>query len=63
MGNGAAIVPSDTTIYAPVSGTITVAYETKHAYGIKSDNGAEILIHLGIDTVNLKGQYFDSKVP
>lgn len=62
MGNGAAIVPSDTTIYAPVSGTITVAYETKHAYGIKSDNGAEILIHLGIDTVNLKGQYFDSKV-
>ncbi len=62
MGNGAAIVPSDTTIYAPVSGTITVAYETKHAYGIKSDNGAGILIHLGIDTVNLKGQYFDSKV-
>lgn len=62
MGNGAAIIPSDTTIYAPVSGTITVAYETKHAYGIKSDNGAEILIHLGIDTVNLKGQYFDSKV-
>ena len=62
MGNGAAIVPSDTIIYAPVSGTITVTYETKHAYGIKSDNGAEILIHLGIDTVNLKGQYFDSKV-
>ncbi|GEP74191.1 sucrose-specific PTS transporter subunit IIBC [Weissella thailandensis] len=62
MGNGAAIVPSDTTIYAPISGTITVAYETKHAYGIKSDNGAEILIHLGIDTVNLRGQYFDAKV-
>lgn len=62
MGNGAVIVPSDTTIYAPISGTITVAYETKHAYGIKSDNGAEILIHLGIDTVNLRGQYFDAKV-
>ena len=62
MGNGSAIIPTDTNIYAPVSGTITVAYETKHAYGIKSDDGAEVLIHLGIDTVNLKGQYFDSQV-
>ncbi|HJG85272.1 MAG TPA: PTS glucose transporter subunit IIA [Weissella thailandensis] len=49
-------------VNAPISGTITVAYETKHAYGIKSNNGTEILIHLDIDTINLKGQYFDSKV-
>ena len=62
MGNGAAISANDDTIYAPVTGTITVAYETKHAYGIQSDNGAEVLIHLGIDTVELKGQFFESQV-
>lgn len=62
MGDGAAVVPSDGEVFAPVSGTITVAYETKHAYGIKSDNGAEILIHVGLDTVNLKGEHFDSQV-
>ncbi|GBG05342.1 sucrose-specific PTS transporter subunit IIBC [Lactobacillus rodentium] len=64
MGRGAAIVPdaTDGTIYAPVSGTISVAYETKHAYGIQSDKGAEVLIHVGIDTVNLKGKHFTSEV-
>ncbi|QNQ82832.1 PTS beta-glucoside transporter subunit IIBCA [Lactobacillus sp. PV037] len=62
MGKGAAIVPSEGTVYSPVSGEITVAYETKHAYGIKSDEGAEVLIHIGIDTVNLKGKNFTSKV-
>lgn len=62
MGNGAAVIPSDGTIYAPVSGEITVAYETKHAYGIKSDKGAEVLIHIGIDTVNLKGENFTTSV-
>ena len=62
MGDGAAIIPSDNNIYSPVSGTITIAYETKHAYGIKSDDGAEVLIHIGLDTVNLKGQHFESFV-
>lgn len=62
MGDGAAIVPNDGTVYAPVSGEITVAYDTKHAYGIKSDKGAEVLIHIGIDTVNLKGEGFTSDV-
>lgn len=62
MGKGAAIVPSEGTVYSPVSGEITVAYETKHAYGIKSDEGAEVLIHIGIDTVNLKGKNFTSNV-
>ncbi|WP_290033132.1 sucrose-specific PTS transporter subunit IIBC [Ligilactobacillus cholophilus] len=62
MGDGAAIIPSDNTIYAPVSGKITVAYETKHAYGIQSDKGAEVLVHIGIDTVNLKGKHFESFV-
>lgn len=62
MGDGAAVVPSDGTIYAPVDGTITVAYATKHAYGLTSDDGAEVLIHIGLDTVNLKGQHFESFV-
>ena len=62
MGDGAAVIPSDGTIYSPVNGTVTIAYETKHAYGIKSDNGAEVLIHIGLDTVNLKGEHFESFV-
>lgn len=62
MGDGAAIVPNSGDVFAPVSSEITVAYETKHAYGIKSDNGAEVLLHLGIDTVELKGKNFNSEV-
>ncbi|APX73230.1 sucrose-specific PTS transporter subunit IIBC [Companilactobacillus allii] len=62
MGKGAAIIPSDNNIYAPATGVVTVAYETKHAYGIKTSDGAEVLIHLGIDTVNLKGKFFTSNV-
>ncbi|ETY75602.1 PTS sucrose transporter subunit IIABC [Lactiplantibacillus fabifermentans T30PCM01] len=62
MGKGAAISPSDTHVYAPADGLITVAYATKHAYGIKTDDGAEVLIHLGIDTVDLKGAHFEANV-
>ena len=62
VGDGAAIDPTDGTIVAPVSGTITVLFPTKHAIGITSDDGAEILIHVGIDTVNLEGKPFDITV-
>ncbi len=62
MGKGAAIIPESENVVAPASGEITVAYPTGHAYGIKTDEGANILIHLGIDTVNLKGKGFSSKV-
>lgn len=62
MGKGAAIIPESENVVAPASGKITVAYPTGHAYGIKTDDGANILIHLGIDTVNLKGKGFSSKV-
>lgn len=62
MGDGAAVVPSENEIYAPADGEITVVYETKHAYGIKTTDGAEILLHLGIDTVNLKGEGFNTEV-
>ncbi|EGF34677.1 sucrose PTS transporter [Lactobacillus helveticus MTCC 5463] len=55
MGDGAAVIPSDGTIYSPVTGTVTIAYESKHAYGIKSDNGAEVLIHIGLDAVKKAG--------
>ena len=58
MGGGAAVVPSEGAVYAPVSGTITVLAETGHAIGLLSDGGAEVLIHIGIDTVNLKGGPF-----
>lgn len=62
MGKGIAIKPSGNTVYAPVDGTIQIAFETGHAYGLKSDDGAEILIHVGIDTVSMDGEGFDQKV-
>lgn len=62
MGQGFAFVPSDSTICAPMSGEISVCFPTKHAIGIKTDNGVEILIHIGIDTVELKGEGFNTHV-
>ncbi|MEX0380925.1 sucrose-specific PTS transporter subunit IIBC [Leuconostoc sp. MS02] len=62
MGKGVAIEPEDDKIFAPVDGEITVAYATKHAYGLKSTDGVEVLIHIGIDTVNLDGKGFTSQV-
>lgn len=62
LGDGIAFKPTEGKVYAPVTGTITVAYPTKHAIGIKSDDGLEVLIHIGIDTVELNGKYFDSKI-
>jgi glucose PTS system EIICBA or EIICB component len=62
MGDGFAIVPSEGTIVSPVDGKIVNLFPTKHAIGILSDTGREILIHVGIDTVNLKGQGFETLV-
>lgn len=62
MGDGIAILPSDGKVYAPVAGEITVAMDSNHAVGIQSDEGAEILIHIGIDTVEMKGKGFKSYV-
>lgn len=61
MGKGIAIKPTDGTVYAPVDGELTVVYDSKHAYGLKTANGAEVLIHIGIDTVNLKGAGFTTQ--
>lgn len=62
MGKGVAIKPSGNTIVSPVDGVVQIAFETGHAYGLKSDQGAEVLIHIGIDTVSMDGKGFEQKV-
>ena len=62
LGQGAAVIPENGEICAPCNGVISVMYPTGHAVGIKSDIGAEILIHVGMDTVTLNGSCFDVKV-
>lgn len=60
MGKGIAIAPESNQLFAPADGVLTVMYDSKHAYGIQADSGAEILIHIGIDTVNLAGKFFST---
>lgn len=62
LGKGAAFVPEDGKVCAPCDGTISALYPTGHAIGISTANGAEILIHIGMDTVSLEGKGFDVKV-
>lgn len=62
MGKGIAIEPVVGRIVSPVNGVVAVAYKTKHAIGLVSDQGAEILIHVGLDTVQLEGKYFTLNV-
>lgn len=62
MGKGLGILPSDGKVVAPASGTVVVAMKSGHAFGIKTDEGVEVLVHIGIDTVQLKGQGFSPKV-
>lgn len=59
MGPGAAVIPSGDTIVAPFDGQIRFVFPTKHAIGMISASGIELLIHIGIDTVNLEGKPFD----
>lgn len=59
MGDGVVVFPSENTLVAPIDGTITMIFPTKHALGIKSDDGVELLIHVGLDTVKLEGKPFE----
>ena len=62
MGEGFAVVPENGEIASPVSGTIVSVFPTKHAIGIKTDDDIEVLLHMGIDTVDLGGEAFEIKV-
>jgi PTS system D-glucosamine-specific IIC component len=62
MGDGFAIKPSDGLVLSPVKGTVHNTFPTKHALGLVSEDGLEVLIHIGLDTVNLKGQGFEMLV-
>lgn len=62
MGQGLAIKPSEGVVYAPADAEVTIAFATGHAYGLKTSNGAEILIHVGIDTVSMNGKGFNHTV-
>ncbi len=62
LGKGAAIVPEEGKVYAPADGEITALFPTLHAMGIKTDEGAELLIHIGLDTVQLNGEGFEAHI-
>ena len=62
LGDGVAVEPSNSRIFSPVDGKIIMFFETKHALGIRAEDGAELLLHIGIDTVTLKGVPFETKV-
>lgn len=62
MGKGIAIVPNQSKIVSPVKGKVTLVFSTKHAIGLRSEEGTEILIHVGLDTVKLDGKYFNALV-
>jgi glucose-specific phosphotransferase system IIA component len=62
MGNGFAILPTGNDFYSPVAGEVVTVFKTLHAYGIKTDNGVEVLVHIGLDTVHLNGEGFEAHV-
>lgn len=62
LGKGAAIIPSEGKIYAPIDGEVSTLFPTLHAIGITTKDGLDLLVHIGIDTVNLKGDGFVAHV-
>ncbi|MCM3216646.1 PTS glucose transporter subunit IIA [Niallia taxi] len=59
MGEGFAVLPSDGNVFSPIEGDVVSIFNTKHAIGLKSKNGIEILVHMGLDTVELNGEGFE----
>ncbi len=62
LGNGVAIIPEEGKVFAPVDGEITALYDSKHAVGLRGDDGMEILIHVGLDTVRMEGRHYTEHV-
>ena len=62
LGQGVAILPSEGKLYSPVDGTVASVFDTKHAIALVTDSGAEMLIHVGLETVSLNGKHFTPKV-
>lgn len=62
LGDGIAVEPTEGKLYSPCDGTVVMVFDTKHAVNIQSEGGCEILLHIGIDTVKLGGQYFESHI-
>ncbi|WP_349672063.1 beta-glucoside-specific PTS transporter subunit IIABC [Lacrimispora sp.] len=62
LGKGIGVIPDSDEIFAPADGTVVTVFTTRHAIGIRTDYGAEMIIHIGINTVELKGKYFDIRV-
>ena len=62
LGKGLAIKPVEGKVYAPFDGTVAMVFDTKHAVSVVSDKGAEVLIHVGLDTVMLKGEHYTAHV-